>query len=604
MTANLRPAAERDRRAALAILVPAEPSEAFRSLIDRTSALNQSTRSEISRRVFLRTWSQVDWGVPAGVSEFAAQAGELLGLGDPKHWVTEHTLAPFWSAAMEEGARARYVARCVSSKSGPRRPLLPVSAVEWMVTRPVLCRVCDDENVSRLGFSYVDRSWLLPFLTRCPIHGERLAVFPQWTPASRGKAESIPAYPGRASAGRGLAEAGGRLLQLKEDLLPELGALLQTRGYTTRNGNLRRKAVAELLLAYSAGRYEHPALDKLLSSPQSVSRLLAPLWAARGCLHPFVGAALVSALRAQPVMEDALALVPDQGHDTRDGDAIAALRRGASLTAASRAGGVSVTTAAILALANGIAVNLRPKLLTHQRREKVEQLLATGMPVAEAASRAGLSASSVYRVLKSNPAIALAREQTIAQKRLAKARADWLAHIAAHPDWSVTALRRQLAAVYAFLYRADRKWLQANKPARVQHSGRGPRSCRAPLGADELLEFRVHSAAAQGEQGRRPLATKTRLAALAGRGRFRVDEKSTPKGTKALAQSAETVEEYVFRRLSQATAELRNLGVPLIPWRVVRQSRLRPTTIEASGVDVRDVIQATRAAALRRPRRA
>lgn len=92
------------------------------------------------------------------------------------------------------------------------------------------------------------------------------------------------------------------------------------------------------------------------------------------------------------------------------------------------------------------------------------------------------------------------------------------------------------------------------------------------------------------------------MATLAGRGRFRVDGKSTPNGDLALAQSVETRQEYVFRRLSQATAELRNLGVPLMPWRVMRQSRLRTTTIEASGVDVRDVIQATRAAALKRPR--
>lgn len=602
MAYSLCAPAKRDMRTALAILLPAEPSEAFRSLIDRTAALNQGTRAEISRRVFLRTWSHVDWGVPAGVSQFAAQAGEFLGSRDPEHWVMQHTLAPFWSAAMAPEARAHYVARCISSKPGPRRPLLPVSAVEWVATRPVLCPVCDDDHVRSLGFSYVDRSWLLPFVTRCSIHGERLAVFPQWQPASRGKPESIPAYPGRAAAGRGLTESGARLLQHKESILPELGALLQSRGYTTRNGSLRRKALANLLLMHSANSYEHPALDKLLSSPQSVLRLLAPLRGGRGCLHPFIGTALVSALRAEPVVQDALPLLFEKMPASRVEDALVALRDGANLTAASRAGGVSVTTAAVLALANGISVDLRPKLLTRELREKAEKLLTTGIPVAEAAFRAGLSVSSAYRVLKSNPAIALARTRTIAQGRLAKARADWLSHIAAHPDWGVTLLRRNLASVYAFLYRADREWLRANTPARVQASRTTPRSPRVPSGADELLEFRVQTEAARDGQGALPMATKTRMATLAGRGRFRVDGKSTPKGDLALAQSVETRQEYVFRRLSQATAELRNLGVPLLPWRVMRQSRLRTTTIEASGVDVRDVIQTTRAAALKRPR--
>jgi hypothetical protein len=597
---NLHAPAALRAKAQLSIVVSPERTEAFRSLTERIAGLNRISKSEFSRQVFNRSWSHVDWGVPSGLAEFASRLGEFISLGDPQHWLSEHTLAPFWSSLMEPTARGSYMSRCISAKPGPRRPLLPVSAVEWVATRPVLCPTCDDEHVARLGFSYVDRGWLLPFLTRCSVDGDRLAVFPHWRPYSRGNPEAISAYPGRANQGCELAASGLRLLNQEEELLPQLGTLLQSRGYTTRSGSVRRKAVADLLLRHASGRYEHPALDRLLSSPRSVMRVLAPLGAARGCLHPFVGTALVSALRDEPVVQEALALADDR--DSRALSALQALKDGANLTAASRAAGVCVTTVTVLALAHGMDVDLRPSMLKPELRQKLEALLISGIPVAKAAVQAGLSASTAYRVLRSNPAVTTARKQVVAHGRLEQSRLEWLAHAAAHPDCGVAALRNREAGIYAFLYRVDRQWLQAHNPPRKAPSGNGPRSSRAPLGADELLALRIQGQVQSDEHGSSPLASRRRMATLAGRGRFRVSSASTPKGAKALDQAAESSHAYVWRRLSQATAELRNLGIPLMAWRVVRQSRLRESTIEAAGVDVRQVIQATRAAALRRPR--
>jgi hypothetical protein len=223
----------------------------------------------------------------------------------------------------------------------------------------------------------------------------------------------------------------------------------------------------------------------------------------------------------------------------------------------------------------------------------------------EIAVQGGVSITSAYRVLKSNPELARQRKDAMAAADLKRAKQAWLELRRSLPAHSTTQLRRASSAAYSYLYRHDRKWLVENSPELIRDATQKPRTTRIPQGADEVLARRIREIAQERKgSGLPPNDTRTRLASLAGRQRLSVSLRAAPVASAALYKESESLENYVFRRLSQAVADLRNRGVPLMVWRVVREARLRSSTIERSGVDVQEVIHATRAHALRGGRRA
>jgi AraC-like DNA-binding protein len=308
------------------------------------------------------------------------------------------------------------------------------------------------------------------------------------------------------------------------------------------------------------------------------------------------------ALQEEPVLQQPMPLF-ERAPDRRVSDALEALRSGLSPTATALKYGMSVTTMTVMALGAGLSVKLKPKRLKPDLRERIEELLEKDISVPDVASEAGVSLSSVYRVLKSNPKLALLRQKALHEGRLEQARNAWLNIQATESKWNTTKLRARTPAVYSLLYRYDREWLATHAPKMLRSSESPRRRVRTPEGVDELLVRRIHVVLQRLEWPEMPATrTKTRIAALAGRPRYRVSAKTTPVAVSTLLELSESRSEYVVRRLSQATANLRNLGIPLIPWRVVKESGLRQLTVDRSGVNVQNVIRETRAAALRRPR--
>jgi hypothetical protein len=475
---------------------------------------------------------------------------------------------------------------------------LPIAACEWFVKAPVLCVECDEENVREFGFSYVDRKWLVPFATRCDFHGTCLAEFPEWSPGERGLARSIPALPGREVAAAELLSSSSAVLD-GEALLDELGSLLQSRGYSTKGGNLRRKKLCELLQRYAAGRHEHPELDRLMSSASAVERALRPLWSNRGCLHPIVATELRSALRQEAEVAPQLPFKVGERNDKRQALAMAVMSS-ATVTEAARKAGVCVTTASLAAQAVGLAIRHRHKVLNQATRFELERLLATGLPVESAARYCSVSLSSAYRVLATNLQLQAQRATLLQEEKLCTAREVWLRLIRLHSGLGISGLRQLQPATFALLYRADRTWLREVSPsARRDHSS--SRARRTPAGVDPVLARRVLDAAKAIALEVSPArATASWLMAAAGAPRRCAQADAKPLANRAVQLASESLEAFVYRRLSQAAADIRNEGHPVVPWRVVRKSRLRPDTILRSGLSVEQVISDTRAAAMQR----
>lgn len=579
-----------------ALLPPLVRREALRSYFERVKLLNSPYSGAITMGQARMKWSTPDWSLPTGLSSFANTYGAAIDQPSARYWVARHTLAPYYQTTLDWYRCERFLHRLLEPAQGPRRPLLPISLTEWFSKQPVLCPVCDEEALDQRGFSHVQRHWLLPFLTRCHIHGEPLAEYSKWAPPTRGLPSSISILPHRTKAGALLTEVSLAMLEREPWQLQELGELVQSRGFTTRAGRLRRNHLCDLLITHAKGRYEHPELDLLLASKSRVARLLTPLWSKCRCLHPVVAHVLVSALRDQPAAEQMPLWSSERQRKVKDLDV--ALETAATATQAAKQAGVSVTTAVVHARAVGKVVLERPKRLKAPLRQRIVKLLATGEDVARIATKTEVSLVSVYRVLASNPTIREGRDFSRRASGIEARQNTWLDVIDANPRTSAKALRILAPAIYAYLYRWSREWLLQVTPK----TGRAQRyyvpASRAPAGAEFALAKRL-SEVAKFDPMDMP-ARKTRTSLMAGAGRPNDVPATSSAAALILRSESESLQSFVVRRLTAAVVHLQNQGVEPVPWKVERESGLRPSVIAKSRVRTEVVVADTKAAALKR----
>lgn len=155
-----------------------------------------------------------------------------------------------------------------------------------------------------------------------------------------------------------------------------------------------------------------------------------------------------------------------------------------------------------------------------------------------------------------------------------KMRAAWTNGHAEAANRNRQQLRRDLPAVYAWLYRNDRDWLDSQSPKASGHKPNKP-----------LLDWQsIDSAMAQAlmEEANRLLAVTppqriTRLAlecALRQPGWLEKRLHKLPQCRARLSDVIESVEDFQCRRVIWAAEELRRQGLPIQAWRIRRMAAL------------------------------
>ncbi|WBY03590.1 TnsD family Tn7-like transposition protein [Ramlibacter tataouinensis] len=517
-----------------------------------------------------------------------------------------HTVARYFCATLPPKRRDQFERRLAQVQSGPHRPLLPLAADEWFRPCAVVCPSCAQDSLRSNGFVCVQCAWLLPYLTRCPLHGQLLRHCPGWSARDPG-GSLVPAHlRGRRQAAIELARMSVALLQPGvSSLLEPLIELLRERGFLTAGGQLRRSRLTELMQRRWEDHFEHPQLAKLFADPNRIAKALAPVAASRGTLHPLMGLLLLQALRELPKRPPAApADTVGRGRRERLEQLRVHLERGGTPTQAARAAGVSVTTAVTQALALGKPVRLRPKTVLPAVRERVRGLLEQGLPIAQIARTAQVSLCSVYRILRGDAMLQWRRKMALQDAQLQRRRAAWLAAMAQCPQLTCTQLRRRHPATYAYLYRHDRAWLSQStrKGAAADAAVIRPVSApmRTPEGADELLAARIVALGCPAGPSARPHVTAAALMVGVGRPGLRLRPDATPQAAAAAALAIESRPQYLLRRLVAGAATARAGGWALKPWRVERLSGVRSSSLAASGVEASVAIQIYRAQAVDR----
>lgn len=147
--------------------------------------------------------------------------------------------------------------------------------------------------------------------------------------------------------------------------------------------------------------------------------------------------------------------------DSRRQFLVELVKAGVSVTAAAARMGVAVATAMAWVTKSGAIVNRRPKKLTAELRAWAIKRLGRGSSKESVANRLDVSVQTVTLLLRTEPGLQAAWHQ--GRLGLAKrvARRSWSRTASRLAAPTASLLRELQPAVFAWLYRNDRAWLQA-----------------------------------------------------------------------------------------------------------------------------------------------
>ncbi|CAJ0683587.1 TnsD family Tn7-like transposition protein [Ralstonia wenshanensis] len=235
--------------------------------------------------------------------------------------------------------------------------------------------------------------------------------------------------------------------------------------------------------------------------------------------------------------------------------------------------GSSVTTAVLRRRAAGVPVQDRRKRLNREIIQALQTDICIGMPMAQIASKHGVSLSTVYRVQWETPELSAERDAAREQAERLRRRARWLRAIQTSTvDEQTRGARFVDPAAFAWLYRHDAAWLRSVRPSprerkqlRVDWHERDLKLC-ARL-QKEVQRLRI--------QNCRRRIGRTLMQEFIGEAMIRANRARLPELCAYIDQTLESRVAFYARRVDAAVIQLSDEGIPLSPWRVRRLAGVR-----------------------------
>jgi transposase len=247
---------------------------------------------------------------------------------------------------------------------------------------------------------------------------------------------------------------------------------LQAAGLATKNGNLRIARLVSLVKERYRGVEELPGLSPLKAMDDQWPGLAASL--SRRISrpgHPLKHLLLIGAISdswdqfieacappTTPLVSTTPALEVDSASRlVRFKELITV--HGKSVRAASHALGVTTTTGTQWARKLKIAYTSRGKPLPETTGAKIRRMLENGDSISSIASSAGVSMTTVYRMVESDPATSEKRATKAFSNQQALARRNFATICRTQSDRTLRQIRSNPGNSYMWLYRNDHQWL-------------------------------------------------------------------------------------------------------------------------------------------------
>lgn len=525
------------------------PDETLYSLAARYSLLSGAIEpSRTSKVLFGHCRGGFPHSLPSGVAHFSSVFNKALG--EPREIITHHTITPQLLVARTSRLRDLTYQAMEQGHTSTLKAKLGLLASGFGGSLPLkACRACVDLDGQSIGVGYWRVSHQLPGAWVCATHEVLLHVSMAMNSGQARYAWVLPKQddltnpceaevPLSSVEIRCLAKLAGvsrwllvvgrervldaaRISSLVWDRLSELDL--------ARSGKrLRQGEAAQSFCSFFEALRKIPELERVAATPSAAySQLLGVLNGHAEGHHPVRVASLIAWLF--PDIEtfaqryESYAVVP-RAHvaqgvlgriDRREAERAKfryLLGSGLSISASAKQVGVEVATGQAWAAAVGADVPRRASVIRDDLRIHIVERLRSGADKAATAKGFDLSISSINRVLKTEPGLHQAWKTARHQACVRRMRAKWIQVLTDFSERSKLARVAQ-PAVFAWLYRNDRAWLQ-----HVSRHRQVPRSNNSAvdwaLRDDQLRTQVLDAAAAISAAGQSPIRLLDLLARL------------------------------------------------------------------------------------------
>jgi transposase len=460
-------------------------------------------------------------------------------LGSALEIIQRRTLLPYFWAVRGDQATRQAINALSGDRAGNLKFMLGLLTGRFGAAHPLkACPACVESDRASHEVAHWRRSHQLPSVWVCSAHGMLLQLLRCDGPSTVRYDWALPSLNVlRAPANAWRVSTRGapdqtrlqRLALISQEMVQQapgvlavprrVAAVLRRRlaahGLITGGDRIRWSDLASLYLEHIAPMTYFPALCNLPADPQAVrAQLMRLLQEPRSPGHPIQYLVLIEWLyedweefqadqagnAADACVEPAQqAVVQVAGSDSaqqwRQMEAVRLSKCGLSATAIAAQLDVDPHTVMAWNAARGLAPNRRPKRLSGDVRLELLVRLQRGDDKVSAAAAAGVSVSTVTRVLRTEPGLQMAWHHARRLQAQKTARSAWERLLPCGHELGVKAMRRLEPAAYAWLYRNDTTWLQAHSPTLNDPAAGGNHASRRLAHKDVRLALEVERAA-------------------------------------------------------------------------------------------------------------
>lgn len=488
------------------------PGETLFSLISRHHFFwghPLSSRTCLQFYGHARAGSQHDF--PSRLSRFEELTQGRYGNADTI--ARQHTLLAYYAPFLRESELRNAIATMSGDSVSHLKFRLGILTSRFRANHPLkACPTCMQEDRVDFGWAYWHIDHQYPGVWICPKHGQLLREsilkatgverflwhLPTENQFREVSTESLTAihdvHPEFLSLSRlvlGLVNPGSEHTIDTSHLHELYKSEMARRGWLTQAGSCRMPEIAAHFLEHVQPLRILPELSALPSTvTESVTQLGRLLRPPRSGTHPLRHLVLIRCLFGSAEVflsayyklltqtlivpnEDAISM-GDVGGDQPDPRHAQLFNlvsiQNLSMRMAAKTVGVDVGTAIAWATKAGLSASRRPKKLTDEIRRQAISELQKGHDKIVVAKNANVSVVTVTKLLLSEIGLQVAWYRVRLLHAQTTARRKWLTAIQQYDYLGIKYIRALDPAVYAWLYRNDRAWLDAHKPERLENS--------------------------------------------------------------------------------------------------------------------------------------
>lgn len=481
------------------------PDESLFSWASRFHWLSGHVQSvRTSRMLFGHARSGTAHDLPGGLGHLVERSGGELG--EVETILQWHTIAPVLLAFQPLEKIEHVIDQLRTSSPGMSKFQLGLVTAQFRANFPLkACPECMARDYVEHQIAYWHRVHQLPGVWICPLHGAALLEAQckangvgrfEWVLPAAAELSAPQSADGRsamatektiltqlASFAVVLAEKPLRQPLVADTVVHSHTKALTDAGYATLTGKPRISLAVPSYLEHLTKLREIPELASLPATPlEAENHLRRLLSIPRFVRHPLHQMAMISWLYPTPdaflaaYNAEQVSTPGSPGlkqHKALKSTAVTSTvmdcyaRGEISARKASALAGVDIKTFMAHAARHGLTSARRPKKLKPDLYLRLVQDLESGTDKTVAADKYGISPHTVTTVLRTVPGLQSLWHTKRQQVAKTQARQSWQKARQEAPELNNKALRLLLPAVYAWLYRNDREWLQIHAGPRL-----------------------------------------------------------------------------------------------------------------------------------------